>query len=153
MSENQYFSVCMLNSHFSIKGNVFILTVKILPAHLKYLLEAYFKNRIVEFKTEWMTLPGSWKDKAGAACDPRDTMPSPMDTVPQPRGVVSAWMGARGRLLEEVTAWVCSRGPDSPQDFLTLQVLSEAYFVFYGGIPHSSPVSVDKCPYKFTQDF
>lgn len=61
-------------------------------------------------------------------------------------------MGARVRLVEVVTAWGCSRGPDGLQGFLTLQVIKEVHFVFYGGSPYRPPVSVDKCPWKFTQD-
>lgn len=76
-----------------------------------------------------------------------------MDTVLQPQGAVGVWMGARVRLVEVVTAWGSSWGPDGLQGFLTLQVIKEEPFVFYGGGQYRPPVSVDKCPWKFTQDF
>jgi len=86
-----------------------------------------------------MTLPGSSWDKPGAAHDPREAMRSLMDTAYQPPGAVGAWVGDRVRLVEVITAWGCSHGPDRPQGFLPLQVLKEAYFLFYGGSPHRLP--------------
>lgn len=47
--------------------------------------------------------------------------------------------------MEVVTAWVCPQGPEGPQGFLTLQVLKEAHFVFYGGSPCRPAVSAGKC--------
>lgn len=88
----------------------------------------------------------------GTACDPQGGHHE--RTLSQcPWGVVGAWVGAGQRLVKVVTACGCSQGPDRPQGFLTLQVLKEAHFVFYGGSPYRPPVSVDKHPCKFTQDF
>lgn len=125
--------------------------MKFPPAHLKYLLETNFKKNIIEFKIEWMTLPGSSWDSQALHGTPKKAITN--GHCPVPLGVVGAWVGAGGRLVKVVTACGCSQGPDRPQGFLTLQVLKEAHFVFYGGSPYRPPVSVDKHPCKFTQDF
>lgn len=150
MSEKLYFSVYKLVIFWS-RENVFILTVKIPSVHLKYFQETDLKKKIIDFKTEWMTLLRVGQARCCIWPQGGDTLiDRHCSTAPGGGGCLG---GGRGEADRGGYSLGMLTGPRQTSRFSYLQVLKEAHFVFYGGSPHRPPVSVNKCSCKFTQDF